>query len=129
MVKTTGLNTTEKGTKRARMRKLCTSCNTRPVAINYKKEGRVYYRSKCDHCARGLGVGAPRWAVAGYKIKLKCDKCAYTSKYAEQFNVYHVDGNLNNCRHINLKSVCANCQRLLHVLGIPWKQGDLTPDF
>jgi hypothetical protein len=119
--------------KRARkgrgMRKLCRTCGQRPVAINYRKNGVVYYRSKCDHCARGLDDGVARWARAGYKLKSKCDKCAYASKYPEQFNVYHVDGNLDNCRPTNLKTVCANCQRLLHVLGLPWRQGDLTPDF
>jgi hypothetical protein len=116
----------EKGTK---LRKLCKNCKARPVAINYIKDGRTYYRSKCDHCARGLGTGLPRWQVAGYKLKSKCDKCGFVSKHPEQFNVYHIDGDLDNCRQNNLKTVCANCQRLLHVLGLPWRQGDLTPDF
>lgn len=111
------------------IRKLCRSCGKRPVAVNYIKENRTYYRSKCDHCARGLGNGRPRWELAGYKKKTKCDKCGYASKHLEQFDVYHIDGDLNNCRPTNLKSVCANCQRLLHVLGLPWRQGDLTPDF
>jgi hypothetical protein len=120
----------EKGNKKGTaMRKLCKECNKRPAAVNYHKEGKTYYRSKCDHCARGLGDGVPRWKSSGYQLKLKCDKCGYASKYHEQFNVYHIDGNLDNCRHTNLKSVCANCQRLLHVLGLPWKQGDLVPDF
>jgi hypothetical protein len=111
------------------MRKLCKICGKRPVAINYRKEGVIHYRSKCDHCARGLGDGVARWTRAGYTLKTKCDKCGFGSKHKEQFNVYHVDGNLNNCRLANLKSVCANCQRILQELGLPWKQGDLTPDF
>jgi hypothetical protein len=119
-----------KGHKKGRlMRKLCKVCNKRPVAVNYIKEGKTFYRSKCDHCARQLGDGQPKWALAGYKLKSKCDKCGYSSKYLEQFNVFHSDGDLNNCRPNNLKTVCANCQRLLHVLGLPWRQGDLTPDF
>jgi len=128
--KITGLNTDEKGSEKGTiLRNLCKTCKKRPVAVNYVKEGRTYYRSKCDHCARGLGDGMPRWAVAGYKLKTKCDRCGYTSKYNEQFNVFHIDGDLNNCRPANLKSVCANCQRLVLVLGLPWRQGDLTPDF
>jgi hypothetical protein len=43
--------------------------------------------------------------------------------------VYHIDGNINNCKYANLKTVCANCQRLLHKIKLPWKRGDLTPDF
>ena len=45
-----------------------------------------------------------------------------------QFNVYHVDGDRNNCAFTNLKTVCANCQRVLHLEGMRWRQGDLTPD-
>ena len=119
----------EKGTKRALMRKLCKICGKRPVAINYYKEEKPFYRSKCDHCARGAKDGLPKWYRAGYRLKNKCDKCGHSSKHLVQFNVYHVDGNLDNCRITNLKTVCANCQRILQDLNLPWKQGDLLPDF
>lgn len=109
-------------------RPLCAECGIRPVAINYVKNGQNYYRKKCDHCSRGRKEGKPRWYKSGYRMKSKCDRCGYTSKYPQQFNVYHIDGNLNNCRYDNLKTVCANCQRLLHSLNLPWRQGDLVPD-
>lgn len=111
------------------MRKLCKNCGQRPVAINYYKEGRPFYRSKCDHCSRGYEHSKPLWVKAGYKKKNTCDRCGYSSKYLEQFNVFHVDGDLTNCKHSNLKTVCANCQRTLHREGVKWRQGDLTPDF
>ena len=111
------------------MRNLCKTCGTRPVAVNYYKEGKPFYRSKCDHCARGNGTGVPSWKKAGYKKKDTCDKCGFKSKVAEVFNVFYVDGDLNNNRPNNLKTVCANCQRTLHREGVKWKQGDLTPDF
>ena len=110
------------------MRKLCQSCQTRPVAINYYKDGRPFYRSRCDHCCRGYQDSRPLWALAGYKKKSACDKCGFKSSAVEVFNVFHVDGDLNNCRFSNLKTVCANCQRLLHREGVRWRQGDLTPD-
>ena len=111
------------------MRPLCRTCGDRPVAINYYKEGRVFYRKKCDHCAKGRSTGKPLWSKAGYKKKNKCDRCGYTSQYLQQFNVYYVDGAPTNCTPSNLKTVCANCQRILHILKLPWKQGDLIPDF
>lgn len=111
------------------MRDLCTICQQRPAAINYYKNGKPFYRSKCDHCARERNEGKPLWVKAGYKKKLSCDKCGFNSKYQEQFNVYYIDGNPSNTRYNNLKTVCANCQRILHKLRLPWKQGDLTPDF
>ena len=108
------------------MRPLC-MCGQHPVAINYYKEGKPFYRSQCGQCARGVKVS--KWILAGYKKKNTCDKCGFKSPYQEVFSVFHTDGNLNNCRPTNLKTICANCQRLLHRDGVKWKQGDLVPDF
>lgn len=110
------------------IRDLCQKCGSNPVAINYYKNGKAYYRSRCDHCSKGRKLTRPLWALSGYKKKLKCDRCGYTSNHAIQFDVYYADGDLKNCRFDNLKTVCANCQRLLHKLKLPWRRGDLTPD-
>lgn len=110
------------------MRPLC-SCGLRPAAINYHKNGRTFYRSLCEVCLRGGKYkGVARWYQSGYRIKNVCDKCGFKSPHKEVFNVFHVDGDLNNCRHSNLKTVCANCQRVLHKEGVRWRQGDLVPD-
>ncbi len=111
------------------IRNLCKTCGQRPVAINYYKKGKAFFRSNCDHCAKNRKKERPLWAFTGYKKKSSCDKCGFNSKYQEQFNVYYVDGNPSNCRPSNLKTVCANCQRILHKFKLPWKQGDLKPDF
>ena len=107
------------------MRPLC-SCGRNPVAVNYYKSGNPYYRSQCGACNRGVKL--PRWFTSGYKMKSACDKCGFKSPHAEVFTVFHVDGDLNNCRPTNLKTVCANCTRVLHKEGIKWRQGDLVPD-
>jgi hypothetical protein len=111
------------------MRPLC-KCGLRPAAVNYKKNGKTYYRKLCEKCVtHGEGYGIPRWYQFGYRMKDKCDKCGFKSTHKEVFNVYHIDANLNNCRPSNLKTICANCQRTLQKEGSRWKQGDLTPDF
>lgn len=111
------------------MRPLC-KCGQRPAAINYYKDGKAYYRSLCESCLRnGYGSGVPKWKLSGYHKKDSCEKCSFQSKHTEQFNVYHIDGDLNNTRFSNLKTICANCQRILQKEGVKWKQGDLTPDF
>jgi hypothetical protein len=107
------------------MRPLC-KCGRYPVAINYYKDGNPFYRSLCGPCTRGVKL--PRWQTAGYKIKNNCDKCGFKSIHKEVFAVFHIDGDLTNCKHANLKTVCANCQRVLHKEGVKWRQGDLVPD-
>jgi hypothetical protein len=111
------------------MRPLCQTCEGKPCAVNYHKDKKTFYRSQCDTCARGARSKKPRWAQSGYKKKDICEKCGYKSKHSEQFNVFHIDGNLNNCRPTNLKTICANCQRTLQKEGITWKQGDLLADY
>ena len=111
------------------MRPLCKKCNEKPCAVNYHKDKKTFYRSMCDGCTRGTSPSKPLWYRLGYRKKDKCEKCGYSSKHSEQFNVFHIDGDLNNCRPTNLKTVCANCQRVLHKEGVRWRQGDLVPDF
>jgi hypothetical protein len=110
-------------------RSLCKLCKKRPVAINYYKGKKAYYRSKCEQCATGRKPSTPSWYQSGYRMQNKCEKCGFESKHSEQFNVFHIDGKLNNTRYSNLKTICANCQRILQKEGVTWKQGDLTPDF
>ena len=111
------------------MRPLCEYCKIKPAAINYKKAGKVYYRKQCESCIHnGKGYGVPAWYKSGYRQKTACEKCGFKGQ-PEQFNVYHIDGKLTNVHYNNLKTICANCQRILQKLGVKWKQGDLVPDF
>ena len=83
----------------------------------------------CNVCLKhGALAGVPKWYRSGYRQKNNCDKCGFKSPHAEVFSVFHTDGDLNNCRPSNLKTVCANCARVLHKEGIKWQQGDLVPD-
>jgi len=113
-------------------RLLCTVCGKKPCAVNYKRRDKTYYRTRCDSCIRknrGLLVPKPRWLEEGYKKKPHCEKCGFKAKYKEQLFVYHIDGNLNNAKQQNLKTVCANCQIEIAREGLGWRQGDLVPDF
>lgn len=110
------------------MRPLC-KCGQRPRAVNYKKGKKTYYRSLCEICmANGLYHGVPRWQRAGYKVKAQCERCGFKSPHREVFRVFHVDGNLDNCRPQNLKTVCCNCAQTLGKDGVTWRQGDLVAD-
>ena len=54
--------------------------------------------------------------------------CGFTAQHPYQLDVYYVDANMNNNVPSNLKTVCANCNRLLHVKKHGWCQGGLTAD-
>lgn len=112
------------------MRPLC-QCGFRPAAVNYKKGKKTYYRRQCEVCLHHgkIKYGIPRWRQAGYNKEPRCEKCGFKAIDSKQLDVFHIDGDLNNCRHNNLKTICANCQRVLQREGVRWKQGDLVPDF
>jgi len=79
--------------------------------------------------SHGIGHGIPRWQQLGYQMKSQCEKCGFKSQHKEVFRVFHIDGNLDNCRYSNLKTVCCNCAQVLGKEGVAWKQGDLVADF
>ena len=111
------------------VRPLCSKCKLRPSAFNYKRKGKIYYRSKCDQCIKeslGMKTGfKSSWEKAGYRKKSICEKCGFKSKHPAQMDVYHIDGNLKNASWNNLKTICANCGRIKAVEEIGWKQGSL----
>ena len=111
-------------------RLVCPICNQHPVAINYYRKGRVYYRRACTPCIhrrRRPQVEVPGWVRSGYKKRDQCDRCAFRFKLAEQSGVYYVDGNTANNHWTNLKTICLNCQK--EVAKTRWRPSTLQPDF
>jgi hypothetical protein len=112
------------------MRPLCKACAQRPRALNYYKKNKPYYRTLCEAClSHGPKAHIPRWQYSGYKPKNYCEKCGFKSIHSEVFRVFHIDGNLDNCRPTNLKTICCNCAQVLSKEGISWRQGDLVADY
>ena len=112
-------------------RPICSACSYGTCAINYKRHGKTYFRSRCLACinrGRKKKVPTPRWLLSGYTKKRICDVCGYQSKHGSQIRVHHMDANLNNAELLNLRSVCLNCSALIQTQGGGWKSGDLTPD-
>ena len=114
------------------MRPVCEVCNSRPKAIAYHKYNRTYYRSKCNFCIRRnkkLKPATPKWQIAGYKKKPTCDRCGFKARHHSQLAVYHINGDLNDCATLNLKTICLNCIVEVVRLELPWRAGDISPDF
>ena len=115
-----------------RDRPLCKECKAKPRAYAYKRGTTVYWRSMCDTCIRkkkGKRVGGVTpLQRSGYKKKRKCELCGFKAQSDSQVDVLFVDGNLRNTNANNLKTVCANCQRLGSVRKLGWRVGDLVAD-
>ena len=114
------------------MRPLCKVCNKNMAAVNGWHNNKLYYRSRCNACIRKgkkLKPQKPRWQTSGYKKKTACDRCGFKSRHSSQLLVYHVDGDLNNTELRNLKTICLNCAAEITRSDLPWKPGDLEPDY
>ena len=113
-------------------RPLCKTCKAKPRAYAYKRYGKVYWRSLCDTCIRkntGKKVGGvTALERSGYKKRKKCELCGFKAQDKEQLDVLFVDGNLRNTNVTNLKTICANCQRLRTTRRLGWRVGDLVAD-
>ena len=113
-------------------RPLCKKCMSKPRAYAYKRGGPIYWRSMCDSCIRkdaGKKVGGiTALQRSGYKKRKKCELCGFKAQDLAQLDVLFVDGNLRNTTASNLKTVCANCQRLQGVRRLGWRVGDLIAD-
>ena len=111
-------------------RPLC-SCGN-PVAVNYIKNKKTYYRKKCDSCIRNSQsstITTPAWQRAGYQKNSNCEMCGFNAQHPYQLDVFYIDSDMNNNNVSNLKTVCANCNRLMHAKKKGWRQGDLTADY
>jgi len=113
-------------------RLICPVCRHHPVALNYYRGEKAYYRTTCTSCihkGKKVKPEAPNWFRSGYKKKDRCDKCSFKFKFSEQSNVYYVDGKIENVNWTNLKTICLNCQQELAKMPTSWKPGQITPDF
>ena len=114
------------------LRPMCVQCKSKPRAYAYRRYNRVYWRRLCDTCIRKktnkkIG-GVTALQRSGYRKKKKCELCGFKAQDQLQLDVYFIDGNLRNVNATNLKTVCANCQRLAGVRRLGWRVGDLVAD-
>jgi hypothetical protein len=114
------------------LRPLCVQCKTNPRAMGYRRGTKIYWRRHCDTCIRknkNLKIGGiTPLQRSGYTKKRKCELCGFKAREQIQLDVLFIDGNKNNTNDVNLKTVCANCQRLASVKRLRWTVGDLEVD-
>jgi hypothetical protein len=108
---------------------LCRDCQIRPAQVNYIKNERTYYRSKCHSCSHARKKITNSDLVLGYRKKSQCERCGFKPRVPEQLRLHHADHNQQNNNFKNLRTVCSNCAVELDTLKTPWTTGDLLPDF
>jgi hypothetical protein len=101
-----------------------------PRAVNYHRDGKIYYRKLCETCARAnkklRQPKTARWQLAGYKKKNVCEHCGFKPTVIDQLVVFEIDRNRQHIANKNLKTVCLNCNYELSITG--WTQGELEED-
>lgn len=112
-------------------RPICKVCNKNPRAPAYYRNGKRYYRSRCNFCInrdKKINPPVPKWKSSGYKKKTTCDLCGFHGVYSSQIVVFHIDGNLNNTNYVNLRSVCLCCIEVIKRKHFTWKPGEIDID-
>ncbi len=102
----------------------CPVCNKRPVGVNLIRNGKTYYRKRCDWCIynkKHLRPVVSNWVKTGYKKKPHCEKCGFVAKLKEQLVVAYLDGNIENGDSFNLKTICQNCRIEVEKGALPWQ--------
>jgi hypothetical protein len=113
------------------IRPFCKICGKNPRAAAYYRNDKRYYRSRCESCikrGRNEKPATPRWQSTGYQKKAQCDLCGFKASHSSQIVVYHVNGNLNDCNLINLRSICLNCVEVVKRKLFTWRPGDVQAD-
>lgn len=93
--------------------KMCNSCNKHPVAVNYTRKGKTYYRKICYYCIKAKKNSKDQAVQllkkSGYKKKTVCDRCGFVAKTPEQIRIHFRDNNKYNVSLNNIRSYCVNC--------------------
>lgn len=91
-------------------RPLCQHCNIVPAKFNgVSKLGFKKYHKYCVDCSKMLY--SESYKHLQYRNK-KCDDCGFKPIDNCQLDLVYKDGNSKNKRSNNVKTLCANCNRL-----------------
>ena len=90
-------------------RKFCSNCELQLVKPNGKsKHGFTKWHKYCSSCAKKL-YGKNSHNITKNKI---CDVCGFKAMDKCQLDLIYLDGNDKNKDNSNVKTLCANCNRI-----------------
>jgi hypothetical protein len=92
-------------------RPLCKYCGVSPAKSRGKsKLGYKIWHTMCSSCSRKLYNDDYKHLNNKKNI---CEECNFKAIDACQLDLIYIDGDINNKDISNLKTLCANCSRLL----------------
>jgi 5-methylcytosine-specific restriction endonuclease McrA len=91
----------------------CLECGVVYLLYRYNRNGKITFRCGKAQRAYQRKVDDKRNPYKRHKTKT-CSKCGFVAEDICQLDVHHKDGNHSNNALENLKTVCANCHRLIH---------------
>lgn len=94
---------------------LCLICGRNPVAVSGRTPtGKLRFKKRCEECirrSRAIRLNGHRDFVLKHK-KPHCEECGFVAEHPCQLDVDHIDGDRENARPENFRTLCANCHRL-----------------
>jgi len=96
--------------KQQRTRPLCENCKVTLAKSNgISKHGFNKWHKYCVECSKA--AYNPKFGYLLHK-KNKCEKCSFIPEDKCQLDIVYKDGNKKNKEKTNLKTLCANCNRV-----------------
>lgn len=96
---------------RPQNRPFCTNCRVSLAKPNgVSKHGFKKWHKYCSSCAKA--AYNPKFGYLLHK-KSKCEKCGFIPEDRCQLDIIYKDNNSKNKEKSNMKTVCANCSRLI----------------
>ena len=85
----------------------CAGCGNVQLVL---KQG----KPKCKNGKKQYHKSPPsNWAYRKH-VRDKCERCGFVPEAMCQLDVHHIDHNHDNNDPNNLRTLCANCHRLVH---------------
>lgn len=102
-----------------RERRMCSKCGINPQAIDRRRGGRTYFRSKCASCGK---KESKKGYLKEYVRTKHCESCGIIPRIEGVLSLDHVDGDRHNNELKNYWTLCLTCHQIKSYIEAKNKQ-------